>query len=58
MGLAEALEVALGALADIALSSDMTLALARQKAKRIYDEIRESFPVDAREEKDDGSRGR
>jgi hypothetical protein len=33
------LQLALGALADIAISEDMTLEIARNKAKRIYDEI-------------------
>jgi hypothetical protein len=32
------LELARGALADIAFSDDMTLELARAKAKRVYDE--------------------
>lgn len=34
----EKLEVVLGALADIAFSKDMTIELARAKAKRIYEE--------------------
>lgn len=37
---AEKLEIALGALADIACSDDMTLTLARKKALRIYRELR------------------
>ena len=36
----ELLELALGALADIALSDDMTEEQRRHKAKRVYDEIR------------------
>jgi len=36
------LEIALGALADIAYSGDMTLDVARAKAKRIYDMLREA----------------
>lgn len=34
----EALDLAIGALADIAFSSDMSLEVARNKAKRIYEE--------------------
>jgi hypothetical protein len=37
-------ERALGALADIAFSHDMTLAVAKAKAKRIYEEIRARDP--------------
>jgi len=33
-------EIALGALADIAFSGDMTLDIARKKAKRIYEQLR------------------
>ncbi len=36
----EKLEIALGVLADIAMSDDMTLDLARAKATRIYEELR------------------
>jgi predicted metal-dependent hydrolase len=35
----ERYEIALGALADIACSEDMTLTLAQRKAKRIYDQF-------------------
>lgn len=35
------LEIALGALADIAHSEDMTLTLARNKAKRIYNDVQQ-----------------
>lgn len=39
--LQELLEIALGALADISLSKDMSdPSLARAKAKRVYEEIR------------------
>lgn len=34
------LDTACGALADIAFSDDMTLELARAKAKRIYEKLR------------------
>jgi len=34
--LQELLQIARGALADIGVSSDMTLTMARKKAKRIY----------------------
>jgi hypothetical protein len=37
MTTAEAIQLLRGALADIALSDDMTLAMARKKAQRIYD---------------------
>lgn len=36
----EALDLAIGAFADIAFSSDMSLEVARNKAKRIYEEAR------------------
>ncbi len=36
----EKLQRALAALADIGFSDDMTLKVARQKARRIYDELR------------------
>ncbi len=36
---AELLQLALGALADIAVAEDMDEAARRAKAKRIYDEI-------------------
>lgn len=36
----EKLEIAIGALADIAFATDMTLERARKKAKRIYEELR------------------
>lgn len=38
------LTLALGALADIALSDDMTLDTARKKAKRIHLDIRDATP--------------
>ena len=41
--LSDLLEIALGALADIGHSDDMTLVIARKKAKRIYNEIRAKF---------------
>jgi len=37
------LDTALGALADIGISRDMTLELARRKALRVYDEIRAQY---------------
>jgi hypothetical protein len=37
------LHIAVGALADIAFSDDVTLLLARKKSKRIYEEI--TFPT-------------
>lgn len=43
------LAVALGALADIAHSTDMTLAVARRKAARIYRELNEAAPPVAAE---------
>ena len=42
---AQELQVALGALADIALSDDMTEAQRRAKAQRIYDELSEGSPA-------------
>ncbi len=39
MNVAEKLEIALGALADIALSEDMNEETRRMKAKRIYEEL-------------------
>jgi len=35
----EKLQIAVGALADIGFSEDMTLEVARNKAKRIYEEL-------------------
>lgn len=37
------LDIALGALADIAISEDLTLQGAKRKAQRIYDEIRAEY---------------
>lgn len=46
----EKLELAIGALADIALSRDMSLSTIRKKAKRIYEELRaEELAEEARE---------
>lgn len=51
----EFLQLALGALAEIASSKDMTLEIARHKAKRVYDEITSEVEY-LGEESDNGSR--
>ena len=38
----EKLELAIGALADIAFSADMTIEIAKRKAERIYNSLREA----------------
>ena len=44
--LGELLQKALGALADIGASQDMTLEMARRKAGRVYREIADIMEVD------------
>lgn len=43
--LQELLQIAMGALADIAVSKDVSLTLARRKARRIYNEISTALGV-------------
>lgn len=45
------LEIARGALADIAVSEDMTLSMARNKARRIYDQLFDQDAARAAQEK-------
>ena len=49
VNIATDLEKALGALADLGFSRDMTLKIARSKARRVYTEIRRKYPIDAGE---------